>query len=70
MEEVGLFLEDPVWQIEVNSYGDSSIEYVVRGWVNSEDYWTAYFAMNTKVSETFSRHSVEMTYNHLNVHIK
>lgn len=70
MEEVGLFLEDPAWQIEVNSYGDSSIEYVVRGWVNSEDYWTAYFAMNTKVSETFARHNVEMTYNHLNVHIK
>lgn len=70
MEEVGLFMKDPVYQIEVSNYGDSSIEYVVRGWVKSDDYWTAYFAMNEKVSETFARHNVEMTYNHLNVHIQ
>lgn len=70
MEEVGLFLKDPAYTIEVSNYGDSSIEYVVRGWVNSADYWTAYFAMNEKVSETFARHNVEMTYNHLNVHIQ
>jgi len=70
MQEVGLFLEEPAWQIEVSNYGDSSIAYVARGWVNSADYWTAYFAMNEKVSETFARHNVEMTYNHLNVHIQ
>lgn len=70
MQEVGLFMEEPVWQIEVNKYGDSSIEYIARGWVTSADYWTAYFAMNDKVSETFARHNVEMTYNHLNVHIQ
>lgn len=70
MEEVGLFMTDPAWQIELNSFGDSSIEYVVRGWVNSGDYWTAYFKMNENVSAAFARHNVEMTYNHLNVHIK
>ena len=70
MEEVGLFMTEPEWQIELNSFGDSSIEYVVRGWVKSGDYWTTYFAMNEKVSETFARHNVEMTYNHLNVHVK
>lgn len=70
MQEVGLFMEDPVWQIEVNKYGDSSIEYIARGWVKSSDYWKAYFAMNDRVAETFARHNVEMTYNHLNVHIQ
>ncbi len=70
MDEVGLFLEEPARQIEVMKYGDSSIEYVVRGWVENENYWPAYFAMNTKVAETFARHQVEMTYNHLNVHLK
>lgn len=69
MEEVGLFLTDPEWVIELKSFGESSIEYVARGWVNSGDYWTAYFRMNEKVSETFARHNVEMTYNHLNVHV-
>lgn len=70
MQEVGLFMDEPVWQIEVMKYGDSSIEYIVRGWVESKDYWRAYFAMNDKVAETFARHNVEMTYNHLNVHIQ
>lgn len=69
-EETGLFLKEPAYTIEVSNYGDSSIEYVARGWVENAKYWDAYFAMNEKVSETFARHNVEMTYNHLNVHIQ
>ncbi len=69
-EETGLFLKDPAYQIEVSNYGESSVEYIARGWVENANYWTAYFAMNEKVSETFARHDVEMTYNHLNVHIQ
>lgn len=50
-------------------YNDSSIEYVLRLWTKSEDYWDVYFAVNERVREIFRERGIEMTYNHLNVHL-
>ena len=47
----------------------SSIEYLTRLWTASDDYWTVYYALMEDVRESFARHGVEMTYDHLNVHI-
>ena len=62
-------LDDPVPAVYVSEYQSSSIEYLVRLWTLSDDYWTVYFALLEEVRETFDRRGVEMTYNHLNVHI-
>lgn len=51
------------------SYKDSSIEYVLRVWTSSDDYWDVYFSLNEKVRESFKEKGIEMTYNHLNVHL-
>ena len=51
------------------SYGDSAIEYALRVWVKEEDYWDVYFALNECVREAFAKNNIEMTYNHLNVHL-
>lgn len=51
------------------AYQDSCIDYVVRVWVNSADYWDVYFALNEGVRESFEKNGVKMTYNHLNVHV-
>lgn len=54
----------------VTQYGDSAISYVLRFWVNTADYWDAYFAAQTKVMQVFKAHGIAMTYPHLNVHIE
>ena len=59
--------EEPVF-IALSKYGDSAIEYTVRVWVNSADYWDANFAILERVREKFVAHNVEMTYPHINVH--
>lgn len=51
------------------AYKESSIEYVVRAWVATEDYWDVYFSLNEKVREVFNERGIQMTYEHLNVHI-
>ena len=33
------------------------------------DYWDVYYALLEKVRQSFSQNGVEMTYNHLNVHL-
>ena len=62
-------LADPEPFIVIGQYKESSVEYIVRVWCNNADYWDVYFGMNERVRETFAKHGVAMTYNHLNVHV-
>ena len=62
-------LPEPAPQAYLTGYGSSSIEYSVRCWTETKDYWGAYFALNENLRDAFAAHNVEMTYDHLNVHI-
>ena len=62
-------LPDPAPAVYISEYRDSCIMYSFRVWTKNEDYWNVYFNMNEQVRESFARNGVEMTYNHLNVHI-
>lgn len=67
---VGLFSDTPAPPFAaVLSFGESSIRYVVRAWVKTEQYWDAYFALLEQIKAAFDKNGVEMTYNHLNVHM-
>lgn len=62
-------LADPAPAIWLSEYQSSSIQYVIRAWATTEDYWDVYYAILEGVRESFQRHGVEMTYDHLNVHL-
>lgn len=62
-------LADPAPAIWLNAYKDSSIEYLVRVWTTTEDYWDVYYRLMEEVRPAFQRHQVEMPYNHLNLHL-
>lgn len=64
-----LTLVTPEPFVRVSSYGDSSIEYTMRVWCATGDYWTVYFDMMEQVKAAFDKAGVEMTYPHLNVHM-
>lgn len=53
----------------LTGYGDSAINYQLRFWVKSEDYWTATFEINQMLQSVFAENGIEMTYPHLNVHM-
>lgn len=55
--------------VHVNSYGDSSIEYILRVWCKNEDYWPLYFDLMDTLKPTFDAAGIEITYPHLNVHL-
>lgn len=50
-------------------YDNSSIAYLIRAWVKTSDYWSAYFSLLSSLKPEFDKHGIEMTYDHLNVHI-
>ena len=63
-------LADPAPEVHLKDYGASSIEYLARMWVPSADYWAVYWGVIEAVRETFAAQGVEMTYDHLNVHME
>ncbi len=62
-------LEDPEPVVRLSSYGSSSIEYTVCFWTATDDYWPAYHALNETLRASFIKNGIQMTYDHLNVHI-
>ncbi len=62
-------LDAPAPSVYLTSYGSSAIEYTVYCWATPEDYWDVYFALGEHLRDTFAGAGVEMTYDHLNVHI-
>ena len=62
-------LPEPAPQAYLTGYGSSSIEYSVRCWTETKDDWGAYYALNENLRTAFAAHNVEMTYDHLNVHV-
>ena len=60
---------EPAPVVYLTKYGASSIEYQLRGWVEGSDYWNVYFGIMEDVRAVFQRHGIEMTYDHLNVHV-
>lgn len=62
-------LLDPAPAAVVMAYGDSAIQYSLRLWVKTPDYWDVYFLVNQRVKDIFDAQNIEMTYPHLNIHI-
>ena len=53
----------------LTKYGESTIDYTLRFWTKTEDYWTATFAVNHKLKAAFEEAGVEFSYPHLNIHV-
>jgi len=62
-------LGDPAPSVFLSKYGESSIEYTVFCWCTASDYWDVYFSLGENLRTAFANGGVEMTYDHLNVHI-
>lgn len=63
-------LKDPEPFVRLSAFKDSCIDYTVRIWCETGDYWTLYYDLLEQVRTSFDRHGVTMTYPHMNVHIQ
>ncbi len=63
-------LKDPELFIAVSELADSSVNFVVRGWVNAADYWSVFFEMNENVYKTFNEEGLNIPYPQMDVHIQ
>lgn len=62
-------LKDPAHMIVVAELADSSVNFTVRVWVNSADYWGVFFAMQETVKKTFDAKKISIPYPQQDVHM-
>ena len=54
MKQHPLVLDDPAPEIRVNDLSDSSVDFLVRPWVNTTDYWTVYWEITRLITDRFA----------------
>lgn len=65
-----LALSDPEPFIRVKSYNNSFVDFAVRVWCKTEDYWTVYFDLTEEIKVSFDENEIKIPFNQLDVHIK
>ena len=62
-------LDDPACTIAVSELADSSVNFVVRPWVKSADYWGMFWDFTEKVKITFDAEGISIPYPQQDVHM-
>ena len=62
-------LKDPAPAVAVSELADSSVNFIVRPWVKSEDYWGVYLDMHEKVKVTFDEAGISIPYPQQDLHL-
>lgn len=63
-------LPDPAPAVYVDGYGESDIQYGIWVWTEGADFLRVRRELTERLYTTFAEQKVEMTYPHMNVHLK
>jgi small conductance mechanosensitive channel len=62
-------LKDPAPVIAVSELGDSSVNFVVRPWVATPDYWSVYFDLTEAIKKRFDAEGISIPFPQRDVHV-
>lgn len=62
-------LQDPAPTIGVLELGNSSINFAVRPWVNTADYWPVYFSLQEQIKKRFDAEGITIPFPQQDVHL-
>jgi small conductance mechanosensitive channel len=62
-------LSKPEPQIKLHELGDSSVNFVVRPWVRTDDYWNTYWEITKAVKLRFDEEGLSIPYPQRDIHI-
>ncbi len=64
-----LVLRNPEPVIKLHVLGESSVDFIVRPWTRTEDYWTVYWDVTRKVKERFDVEGISIPFPQRDVHV-
>jgi len=62
-------LDSPEPMIHVNELGDSSVNFIVRPWVRTEDYWDVYWDITRDVKLRLDKEGISIPFPQRDVHV-
>lgn len=62
-------LSDPAAFVGIKELGDSSVNFVIRVWVKSADYWNVYFDLTEQIKLRFDEEGFNIPYPQQDLHI-
>lgn len=62
-------LKEPQHNIFIKELGESSVDFTVRVWTNTNDYWSFYFDMQELVKKEFDKNNISIPYPQRDIHI-
>ena len=62
-------LQDPAPFVAVNELADNSVNFIVRAWTKTEDYWDVHFDMLERVKLAFDEKGISIPYPQMDVHL-
>lgn len=62
-------LKEPASFIGLSELGDSSVNFAVKAWVNSADYWDVFYDINEKVYKKFGDYKLNIPFPQMDVHL-
>ena len=69
LSQDGRILSDPAPSIGVLELADSSVNFAVRPWVKTGDYWTVYFELQEKIKERFDTEGINIPFPQRDIHM-
>ena len=66
----GRVLKEPAPVVAVKELADSSVNFVVRPWINAVDYWDVYFDMTEKIKIALDSAGITIPFPQRDVHVK
>ena len=62
-------LKEPGVQVGVHTLADSSVNFVVRPWVSTAEYWNVYFDLMQAIKEGLDKEGIEIPFPQMDVHM-
>jgi len=62
--------KDPEPFVRMSNLGNSSIDFVLRTWTNTSDYWTVHFDLLESVKLRFDEENISIPYPHITIDTK
>ncbi|MCC4832619.1 mechanosensitive ion channel [Shewanella sp. 1_MG-2023] len=63
-------LKDPAYTVALGELADCSINFVVRPWVNTADYWPAHFELLEQIKNALDAANIEIPFPQMDLQIK
>ncbi len=69
LDEHDKVLDDPAPNVKLHELADSSVNFIVRPWVKTDDYWEVYWDVTREVKMRFDREGINIPFPQRDVHL-